>query len=307
VCLPNRTSVSSVGAELRVCRDDTYDVAMKTDGFTLIELLLATALLIAVSGAIVLLAVPARHAVERSVVMDEMSTGSRAALELLTAEIRAAGASAAVGADFGARSSVLAPLADLASNMPGARSTALRITSVPRDAAQGVLLTAANAADTTLALDLSARCANIGPACGFRGGDRVVIADDVSVAFVTVAAASSLGVLVVSPLPVPFTRGASIAVVERVTYGIRADGDGSHELIRVSTGGAIQPLLRRVVAFAVTMDANIATLQLRVEAPPAFRGPAGALFARAGTATNAHRWLPDLDLHVLVSLRNVAP
>jgi hypothetical protein len=48
------------------------------------------------------------------------------------------------------------------------------------------------------------------------------------------------------------------------------------------------------------------TVTLRVEAAlTALRGPAGALFAHAGTATNASRWLADRELQFTVAPRNI--
>ena len=55
--------------------------------------------------------------------------------------------------------------------------------------------------------------------------------------------------------------------------------------------------LSRVRAVAVT---------LRVEAASAAqRGPAGLLFARGGTATDAKRWAPDREIRFMVSPRNM--
>jgi type II secretory pathway pseudopilin PulG len=48
-------------------------------------------------------------------------------------------------------------------------------------------------------------------------------------------------------------------------------------------------------------------VSIRVEsALSALRGPAGALFARAGTARVAERWLPDLELRFSVTPRNLS-
>jgi prepilin-type N-terminal cleavage/methylation domain-containing protein len=47
-------------------------------------------------------------------------------------------------------------------------------------------------------------------------------------------------------------------------------------------------------------------ITLRVEAAlSALRGPAGTLFANAGTARNANRWAPDLEMRIQVSPRNM--
>lgn len=51
----------------------------------------------------------------------------------------------------------------------------------------------------------------------------------------------------------------------------------------------------RAIAVTVRVEAAIASL----------RGPAGALFARAGSAANARRWAPDLQSVVRVAPRNL--
>jgi hypothetical protein len=45
-------------------------------------------------------------------------------------------------------------------------------------------------------------------------------------------------------------------------------------------------------------------IRLRLQAPAPFRGPAGTLFSRAGTAIDAHRHVPDRVISVDAALRN---
>jgi hypothetical protein len=47
-------------------------------------------------------------------------------------------------------------------------------------------------------------------------------------------------------------------------------------------------------------------VRLRVQAALAsLRGPASALFAHGGTSRGGHQWVPDLEVHFLVSPRNL--
>jgi hypothetical protein len=47
-------------------------------------------------------------------------------------------------------------------------------------------------------------------------------------------------------------------------------------------------------------------IRVRVEAQSAaLRGPAGPLFSRAGTSRDANRWLPDQEIRLEVSPRNL--
>jgi hypothetical protein len=92
---------------------------------------------------------------------------------------------------------------------------------------------------------------------------------------------------------------------------MRDAAEGSRQLVRISSGGAEQPLLDNVVDFDVASDtANLSqtthlSIRLRLEAPSAMlRGPAGYLFRRPGSAGNARQWLPDVQMFFTVALRN---
>jgi hypothetical protein len=55
-------------------------------------------------------------------------------------------------------------------------------------------------------------------------------------------------------------------------------------------------LLRiRTMAITVRVEAALAAL----------RGPAGVLFSNAGSSHSANRWLPDQEIHLRVSPRNM--
>jgi hypothetical protein len=48
------------------------------------------------------------------------------------------------------------------------------------------------------------------------------------------------------------------------------------------------------------------SITIRVEAASsALRGPASALFANGGTSRDANRWVPDQEIHLQVSPRNI--
>jgi hypothetical protein len=92
-----------------------------------------------------------------------------------------------------------------------------------------------------------------------------------------------------SPLP-PENGGGLIAL----TAASLTDGPWCPDQ---STANRYDADLLRVRRVAVT---------LRVEsAADALRGPAGALFSRAGTSTSGNLWLPDLNLRFQVSPRNL--
>jgi hypothetical protein len=283
---------------------------MSARGFTLVELLLAAALTLGVSGVVAALAVPARDAVQRGVAHDEMAGGARAALDLLIADVRDAGAGSALlrTARLPDLLPVITPLADLDSGLAVTTGSAVRVVTVPRGAAQGALRDPAGAGAAAIRL-ATAPCTALSPACGFAAGMPAVLADDASAAMVTMTATAGPILTFAPVLPGPFPAGASVAEIEQILYGVRDEADGSSTLVRISSGGAEQPLLRHVVDFQATCtDVTRVTLVLRVEAASAdLRGPAGPLFRRAGNARHGSRWVPDMELRATVALRNVAP
>jgi hypothetical protein len=63
---------------------------------------------------------------------------------------------------------------------------------------------------------------------------------------------------------------------------------------------------RRYDADLLRIRAVAATVRIQ-SASAAFRGPAGVLFRNGGTSGNAHRLLPDREIRVRISPRNLAP
>jgi type II secretory pathway pseudopilin PulG len=287
---------------------------MTARGFTLIELVIAAAVVMAIGGALAAAVAPLGSAIDRTHATADMDTGTRSVIQQLAADVRLAGSNASIGWPHTRLARVLPPVAllrDLETGAIAVPATAIRITYVPYLAAQGMLNAAAAAGDTLLRLDTTSRCAAGLPACGFRPGDSAVLYTSAAVATVTIDAVANGAVTLSAPLAVAFPPDAVLAQLVRVTYGTRPVGDGSQQLVRVSTGGAEQPMLDNVVAFTLLtdtghpLDAGRVSWTLRVQAPsPAFRGPGGSLFRRPGTATHSRHWVPDVEHRMVVALRN---
>ena len=288
---------------------------MSERGFSLIELLVATALLVALGGALAAMAAPLRGAFERSAGNREMTGGSRVVLERLIAELREAGSSASVQTArvvLGRVVPTIVPLAHLEASIAGNPSTAVRVTRVPHLAAQGVLREPVAAGSTSLPLRADALCTAISAGCGLRPGMRAVLHDENRAAFVTVQSVGLDAIVrVTAGLPADFPAQSVLAAVVTVAYGLRPEPGGGFRLVRVSDA-AEQPLLNGVAAFEVStsgpdaLHLNRVELLLRVEAESGFRGPAGRLFRRAGSAPHAGYWLPDVELRASVLPRNPA-
>lgn len=286
---------------------------MSARGFSLLELLLASALLIAVTGALAAMTSPMREMFERALLAADLDGGRRAALQLLSAELREAGSDAAVAdpaAPFARVHDGVVPLRDLDGAVVAIPAGAVRVVRVPHLAAASVLDAAVAAGDTSVPLATAARCRGGPPVCGFRVGMAAVLYDATAAADVTIAAVGPGVVRVSPPLPAAFAAGAVLAEMATTSYGLRPNADGSRRLVRRTAGGAEQPVLDNVVEFSVRPDTHDlrrirrVEVLLRLEAPDAWRGPAGELFRRAGTASHARRWLPDVELRTVVTLRN---
>jgi hypothetical protein len=228
---------------------------MNARGFTLLEVLIACLLVLGVTAAVAAMAVPMRHAFERTINSAELSSGSRAALERLIFDVREAGSDASVGvpslglADVAAVAVPLASLADQRIQSPG---QAIKLARINLGAAQGVLRQRVAAGAATLQLETAARCMAVGMACGFEAGMTAILFDTARSVIVTVRAVGAGGVLQTSAaLTSPFDPGAIVAAAAITTYGLRDESDGSRRLVRISPGGAEQPVIQSVVDFEV--------------------------------------------------------
>ncbi len=287
---------------------------MTARGFSLIELLVAAALAMAVAGALAAMVTPLGLLIDRAHANADMDAGMRSALQQLAADVRQAGSDAAIVLPGARLARVLAPvtlLRNLETSEAAVPATAIRITHVPHLAAQGTLAADAAAGDTLLRLDTASRCATGQPSCGFRPGQAAVLYSSVGAETVSIDRAAEGAVLLAAPLRVAFPASAVLCEINTVSYGTRHVADGSRRLVRLTTGGAEQPVLDNVVEFTAATDtgdpavASYLSWTLRVQAPlAAFRGPAGFLFRRAGTATRARQWVPDIEFRVAVALRN---
>ena len=245
---------------------------MSDRGFTLTELLIACLLLMAVTAAIAALAVPARNAFDRTLGAADLSGGSRAALERMMHDVREAGSSAAIEVRRIGLADVMAtavPLVSLDDPSVSAPARALRITRIGLAAPQGVLSQTVGAGATTLQLDTSLRCAKVGLACGFAPGMPAVIFDTARSATVSIGAIGVGGFIqLTSGLPTGFEPGAIVAAIVSAAYGLRSNADGSQRLVRISPGGAEQPILQNVVDFDVHIEGRSAAPQRSDAAEP---------------------------------------
>ena len=282
-------------------------------GFALLEWLIASAFVLVLAGALFTMLAPVRDVIERTNYGSDLVSGARHAIDRVTADVREAGSDVAIGWPGAALTRAvprLLLLEHLDAEVFGQPAAAIIINRVPDFAAQGRLRLPAPTGEQLLQLDTAVRCANGVPACGFHAGDRAAIVTDALGEVVAIDTPLADAVVLASPLVNGYPVGAVLVRFVAIKYGLRAGPHGDR-LVRVSDGGADQPLLDNVVGFSLTADAvdpghiRRVAMQLRVQAPSAeLRGPAGVLFRQAGTASTARRWLPDVELRSVVALRN---
>jgi prepilin-type N-terminal cleavage/methylation domain-containing protein len=283
-------------------------------GFTLIELLVAMIVVVATAGVIAGLVGPTRHAFDRSAGTGEITAAGRAGLSALVADIRDAGSGVVIGTplrDIGDLIPVIVPWRSLDDRRSVAPFSALTVVRAP--GAQAALRDGVVEGDTSIRLDAAAPCPGQDHGCGFAAGDAAVVFDaDRAESVVIDAVTAGAGTLTVSrPLGVAFEAGSVIAALEHTTYGLRAGRDGTTRLVRITAGGAEQPVVDHVIDLEIGTDSNPdlirvrrVDLRLRVEAASdALRGPAGPFFRRSGTATHGASWIRDIELQVAVALR----
>lgn len=238
-------------------------------GFTVLELLISAGIVLAIMSVAVVVVGQARAALDRDGMGVESAQRLRAGLDVLTRELRDAGASGGSAAASGALAHALPPVELLRSAAADGgredRFVAIRVTTSPVAAARAVTREAI-APGTVIPLRPPPACSSL-PACGFRVGSMVVIYDG-SGAFdrVAIEAIDPVnGSLAVRPaVSRPYPVGTSIGEVEMVTIELARDASGTATLVRHSTNGAAQPLVDHVALFRV---------EAMVDAMPPAPGP----------------------------------
>jgi prepilin-type N-terminal cleavage/methylation domain-containing protein len=235
-------------------------------GFTLIELLVSTVVVLVVAGVITALSVPMRRAFDRGLAGTEIVLRSRTAMTAIVEDARAAGSGVAIGPAERALADILpivVPLRSLGNQRVEPPFEAVTLTRAT--GAQGLLRDAVAVGAVTLTLDPAGPCTEQDATCRLRPGDSVVVLDDINTTSALVSAidAGAGTVLLTAPVTRAFDRGAVIVAIERITYGLRADPIGLMRLVRVTAGGAEQPVADRVSTFLITTDLDDPDADLR--------------------------------------------
>lgn len=232
---------------MRPHRDHMLD-REAADGFSLVELLVAITICAIVSAGFAALVPTARAAFEVTPAELELQQRARLAVDLIVQSIRGAGGDAVVSDALGPVSGVVPPIVPSAES--GGRFTQLKVIAPRPHAAQGVLQD--HQVGSTGALVLATgRCPDAAVLCGFSHDTEAILFDgsgrfDVfTVAAVDAAAGMLWADRALNP---PYSAGSVVLEADVHTLQLQPQADGSQTLVRVTGGGAVQPLVDRVSA-----------------------------------------------------------
>lgn len=230
-------------------------------GFSLVELVVTTALVIVIAATVAALSSPLRRAFERGLSADESTARARTALHTIVAEVQNAGSGILIGP-------TTATLEDL---IPMITLVSPSMVAVARASGpQGLLRDAVDAGVTRLRVDHDRPCSEQDATCGIRANDIIAIFDTTNGETARVAGVDggAATLHVAMPLLHAFDRGAVIAAIEQRTFFVN---DG--QLLRVSSGGAQQPIADRVRSFSAAIAAGRLDVRLTLDPVGAAAAP----------------------------------
>lgn len=235
-------------------------------GFTLIELLVSTAVVVLVVGAIAMMAPSVREGFDRGLSASELVSRGRTAVVTVMADAGDAGSGVVIGprdATLADVMPVLVPWHSLDDQRLVPPFSAVAVTRAT--GAQGLLRDRVEAGAASLRLDTSEACTEQDGTCGLRPGDVAVLYDRTRAELITLVAVTpeSATLHLAAPVAGAFDPGAVAAAVQRTAYGLRDDRAGSLRLVKLTGGGAEQPIADRVSAFEVATDVDLSRADLR--------------------------------------------
>ena len=266
-------------------------------GYTIIELLVAAAIMLAVlagvSGVL--------HAAILRVPWLEESTDlqqrTRAALDMLSADLRSAGAGNPSGSLAVHLPALLPRAAGAAPTV--ASGTTLTIRYVPADGAAGRLGAPLLPSDALVLLEAGGACVSNAVACGFRSGSTALVFDGTGQSDLLTVDAIAPGALSTSssaPRLASYAIGTEVTELLEVTYTL---DPGSRSLQR-RAGGVFLPVADNVTALAFEY-AGTAGRPVEPAPPP---GAANCLYADDGTYL--HTVTPSGGPHVPIAPAELA-
>ena len=219
-------------------------------GFSLLELLIATTICAVIAAGIAVVVPPSRAAFERTPAELDLQQRGRTAVDVILQAIRTAGGDAVAAEEFGPLAGVVPAVIPFDLDPSGRWFRRLSVIVPPRDAAQGVLWQHQAGAGGDLVLS-TARCPIAPIICGFNSGTTAVIADGSGRFDVFSIAAVQAATARITParrLRGAYAAGSIVVEVDAFTFQLDAQPDASLSLVRVTAGGAVQPVVDRIAS-----------------------------------------------------------
>jgi type II secretory pathway pseudopilin PulG len=317
---------------------------MRSNGFSLVELTIAIALTLLLAASLFALTRASRAASAAQSEAADVQQRMRVAVDTIAHDLANGGAGPALVDHSGPLNTWIPAVLPfrrgmIASDPPGAvRQDVITIVEVPTTAAQTRLTADAAPGSQALQVARVPGCAAGVNLCSFATGMLVLVFEDSGAFQIFTAAAVLDGALLVTtttPADTFFHTGAVVVEAEVHALALKPDAaTRSTQLVHYDgTANADAPVLDHVVSLAFDYgippsdfvdgpwrpdaasvnrwDVDLLRIRtvavtIRIEAAlAALRGPAGVLFANAGTATDPHAWVPDRTLRFQVSPRNL--
>ena len=269
-------------------------------GFSVIELTIALGVIISIAAAVAQLTPQARIAFDRVPADLDLQQRGRTAIDVMSQALRSAGRDVAASSAIGSLSEVLPTVSVADSPAAGSAFRTLTVTAPLVDGAQGVLDVdqAGSAAPITLA---ATPCPNVGDVCGFAPGTiAMIVSGDGSYDVFAIATtlAEARWVTPDRALSRAYGAGSVLVEIERDTFRLAEQPNGSRSLIRETAAGAVQP----IVDFVTDLSFDV-----QGEDVPAgfFRSRQVAVSIRVQAQTESlRRLVPDRVFTTAIRLRN---
>lgn len=250
-------------------RDQGSGIGNQVGGFTLLELVIAMAITLAIGSAIAALAPPAQMAFERVPAELELQQRGRAAIDMLTNAVRAAGQDVAAAHPLGSVADLFPAIALADPDESETLFSSLTAIVPVSNAAQGRLDAdqVSSGGPMTLAITL---CPNVKDVCGFTPGSAAVVADAAGHFDVFVVSATSAGARQVTPdraLSRAYPAGSVVVEIEESTFRLDQQTDGSLSLVRETAAGAVQPIADFLSSLTFGIERQQLDIALTVHPP----------------------------------------
>lgn len=239
-----------------------------SQGFSVIELLIALAIVMALAGALAGVVEPARAVFDRVPAELDLLQRGRTAIDVISNALRSAGRNVAAMNELGSFADMVPAFALTDPDESGEAFSTLTVTTPAVNGAQGILTADQAGAFAGLTLGPTV-CPNVLEVCGFSPGTTAIILDgegrhDLFEVASVVAGARTL--TADGGLSQAYPAGSAVIEIDRHTFSLAGQADGSFSLIRETAAGAIQPVVDGVASLVFRGSGHHVEITVTVQA-----------------------------------------